>query len=997
VIFEGMDFSDSGSNPPDPNGDISPEYYVQTVNATEIKVWDKQGNVIGGPFAANTIWAPLGFFSNGDPIILYDQGADRWFITEFPSSSRVLIGVSETSDPMGSWAVYTFNTDGFPDYPKYGIWPNAYMLTTNEFGQPGGLACYAIDRNAILNGEENPKIQRFTVPQVGFGFEVATPVDWDGTSEPPENSPAIIMRINDDSRGQVSEDRLDLWEISIDWNEPEAIEIEPLSLVTEPFDSDFCIGPGFLDCVIQPSGIKLDGIPWVIMHRAQYRNMGSHEAIVLNFTVDATGDDLAGIRWMELRKTPGDEWSVYQEGTVAPPDTLGRFMGGIAIDIKGNIGLAYSISGENKFPSLGFTGRRAGDPLGQMTVQEYEFASGLSSLGNSRYGDYASMSVDPLDGRTFWYTGEYLSTSGNWSTKVVAYNMGRDTVDVSPFSLNKPASSGFLGSNEIVEVSFQNQGIDPLTEFTIGYSFNGLPPVVEMAEIDTLFSDSIYTHTFDSSVDLNELGKYSFTIFTSLEGDQNPLNDSINVSVYKFPRWDLSLPSIVGLDNTVCDSLVNLQFRIANIGVDTITSAQLIWSLNNGPDQQIDWVGSLPSGASTLIDLQINDILSGDYSIQAIIINPNGVNDQIALNDSIEQSFSVFSEGTPIFLELKTDNYPEETTWELEDLSGNVLYSGGPYAESQEIIIEDWCLDKDSCYQFTIFDAFGDGIQAYGISGSYSIVDSEGRELASIMNINFGSEETNSFCSQFTCNLSASANISHESNPGEQNGTILLNQISGTGPYQFSLDNGQTFFGSPLINNLAPGDYILLIVDANECTFEIEITILECNIELIVTSTPESDVNAQDGSISVDASGGNGALEYSIDGGATFIEDSIFQNLGMGIYDIVVRDTNDCSVSTQVELDQTTSVGEVTFGYSVRIYPNPTTGLMQLEVKGLDDLYELGIQLYDASGQTIYHSEVSRYDDVLTGAISLLAYPSGVYYLRLKDERTGGLYRIIKH
>ena len=111
------------------------------------------------------------------------------------------------------------------------------------------------------------------------------------------------------------------------------------------------------------------------------------------------------------------EGTVYQEGTWAPDDGQHRFMGAIAIDGSGNIGMAYSISGDQESPGIRFTGRRASDPLGQMTVDEYNCVSGGSNQNDDRFGDYAQMGVDPANERTFWYSSS-ISTNTNCSPMV---------------------------------------------------------------------------------------------------------------------------------------------------------------------------------------------------------------------------------------------------------------------------------------------------------------------------------------------------------------------------------------------------------------------------------------------------------------------------------------------------------------------------------------------------------------------------------------------------
>ncbi|MEL6945255.1 MAG: hypothetical protein AAFO82_21595, partial [Bacteroidota bacterium] len=345
----GIDF---GGSPSDPSGDVGRDYYIQAINATQIAIYDKFGNQIQ-VFEGEQLWESLGAVSAGDPIILYDERAERWFITEFTDPANLLIAVSVTPDPFGAYHTYTFATPQFPDYPKYGLWPEALVVTTNE--EDGGvLHQYFIDRLALLRGDEEVNMQRVAVTgntNTEAGFFVSTPVDIDGRQDPSNKNP-ITMVLNDASWGAVDQDQLELYEFIINWEDPNATEVINHSLITQAYDGFPCAAAdGFsFACIAQKNGDGLDGVPEVIMNVPKYRNFGTHESIVLSFITDVTnGDDLAGIRWMELRKTVETDWEVYQEGTFAPDDGLNRFMPSIAIDSLGNIGLAYNTSSSYTF------------------------------------------------------------------------------------------------------------------------------------------------------------------------------------------------------------------------------------------------------------------------------------------------------------------------------------------------------------------------------------------------------------------------------------------------------------------------------------------------------------------------------------------------------------------------------------------------------------------------------------------------------------------------
>ncbi|MEI2692079.1 MAG: carboxypeptidase-like regulatory domain-containing protein [Anaerolineae bacterium] len=150
------------------------------------------------------------------------------------------------------------------------------------------------------------------------------------------------------------------------------------------------------------------------MWRLSYRNFGSRQTLVGNFSTDV-GSDRAGVRWFELRKT-GANWTLFQEGTYAP-GSVSRWMGGIAMDKSGNIALGYNVGSSSTYPSLRYVGRLASDSAGTMPRGEYTIVNGSAANASNRYGDYSSMNVDPVDDCTFWFTGQWNDAS-QWKTRI---------------------------------------------------------------------------------------------------------------------------------------------------------------------------------------------------------------------------------------------------------------------------------------------------------------------------------------------------------------------------------------------------------------------------------------------------------------------------------------------------------------------------------------------------------------------------------------------------
>ncbi len=425
--YNGQGFS--GVNPPDTVGDVGTQYYIQMINLSggaSYVVYDKtDGSIVAGPTSLETLWPGGGNCAAGlgDPIALHDSLANRWMLSEFSSSgNRMCIYVSQTDNPVtGGWYAYEIAAPSFPDYPKYAVWPDAYYISSNETSS----AAYAIDRVAMLNGDP-ATVQRFTAPDLGaFGFQALQPADVDGPAAPPFGSPGIFMRHNDDEAhnpgsANPAEDYLEIWEFDVDFATPaNSTFTGPFQIPISNIDSELC---GFFSfsCFDQPGGgSDLDPLREVIMWRLVYRNFGSHETLVGNLVTDVDGTDRGGIRWFELRKTGAGNWTLFQEGTYSP-DTDSRFMGSIAMDGASNIAIAYNVSSTTQFPSLRYAGRLAGDAAGTMPNGEHSIVEGTASNGSNRYGDYSSLNLDPVDDCTFWFTGEWNSSS-SWSTRIANF------------------------------------------------------------------------------------------------------------------------------------------------------------------------------------------------------------------------------------------------------------------------------------------------------------------------------------------------------------------------------------------------------------------------------------------------------------------------------------------------------------------------------------------------------------------------------------------------
>jgi hypothetical protein len=441
--FEGVG-NVNGVLPPDTQGDVGPNHYVHMVNLS-FAVYSKTGQLLMGPLPNTALWqgfgGPCETFNGGDPITIYDEEADRWFMSQlaYPGGAQgfhACIAVSATPDPTGAYHRYDFlySQNILNDYPKYGVWNDAYYATANDFLNAAtfsGAGVQAYEREAMLNGDP-AQVVTFHIGDSSGIYASLLPASAEGQAlgfNPPAGAPAPFIQFDDDAWGFSPTDRLLMWDFSVDWANPAAstFGVGPNHapnrfFETEPFDSNLCNYAR--SCIPQPgTSVGLDAFGDRLLHRLAYRNFGGEQGLALNHAVDVDGTDLAGIRWYQLTNT-GSGWSIGDQGTYAP-DSDNRWMGSAALDASGNLAVGYSVSSSAVFPAIRTAGRLAGDPAGQLSQGESEMIAGGGSQthGASRWGDYAALELDPTDGCTFWFTTEYLQQTSvaDWHTRIGSF------------------------------------------------------------------------------------------------------------------------------------------------------------------------------------------------------------------------------------------------------------------------------------------------------------------------------------------------------------------------------------------------------------------------------------------------------------------------------------------------------------------------------------------------------------------------------------------------
>ena len=419
--------------PPDTTGDVGPNHYVQWVNLrysiyTLVRGLNNEITgfvpVPGFPKNGNVVWQGFGgrcgSDNDGDPIVQYDQLADRWVLTQFAVSGQPYtqcVAVSTSPDPTGTYHRYAFSYErSFNDYPKMGVWPDGYYITYNMFRNgrsfTGNTVC-AFERDKMLIGASARQLCVNTT-----GGHSLEPADLEGTTLPPAGSPNLLMSLTTST--------VQFWRFAVNWTAGTGTLTGPTTVAGVAAFSRACGGGA---CVVQPgTTTRLDTLADRLMYRLSYRKFATHEALVINHSV--TSGTGVGIRWYELRNAAGQTFGsaapvLFQQGTFAPSNDF-RWMASAAMDKTGGIAIGYNISSSTIVPSIRYAYRGPADPLGTMGNETSALAGVGSQTGNlTRWGDYSTISVDPVDGCTMVFTTQFQPANGsfNWSTFIHSFKL----------------------------------------------------------------------------------------------------------------------------------------------------------------------------------------------------------------------------------------------------------------------------------------------------------------------------------------------------------------------------------------------------------------------------------------------------------------------------------------------------------------------------------------------------------------------------------------------
>src|ERR1035437_9039050 len=540
----------SGMYPLDPCGAAGLTQYVQMINATTFQVMNKSTGTVTLTGTLGNLWqnnTP----NDGDPIVLYDKAADRWFLSQFGSSgNKIYIAISATGDATGSYYTYTFASPEFPDYLKFSVWQDGYYMTSNQNTQ----RVFAFERTKMLAGNQAARAvyQSFTPPNGGYFFVPLAGDAGDGTL-PPSGTPCPIFSYSDNGWGNGFVDAVNIYQVAVNWvpNTPTETITSAGSVNTAAFDASS--DSNWNDCPQPGTNQKLDGIGGVCMFRAQWKpwNSSGYNSVVLNWGVKISSTQRS-IKWCELHQNQNSgAWTMYQEG-IYTPDANTRWMGSIAMDNNGSIALCYLKSNStNIYPSLCYTGRRSCDSLGTLPVTEVIAKAGSGSqTGINRDGDYSETWLDP-DGITFWHTGQYIDGSGNIQTQIYSFQLGSCSTTAPVVNFSASPTTICAGS------SVQFTDLSTNTPTIWAWSFPGA------ATTSSNIQNPLIVY--------NTPGTYSVTLIaTNSYGSSAPFTMTNYIHVVGAPTT-----SNAGTNQNVCTTTATLAGNTAVVGTG-------LWTLVSG-------------------------------------------------------------------------------------------------------------------------------------------------------------------------------------------------------------------------------------------------------------------------------------------------------------------------------------------------------------------------------------------------------------------------------
>ena len=569
------------------------------------------------------------------------------------------------------------------------------------------------------------------------------------------------------------------------------------------------------------------------------------------------------------------------------------------------------------------------------------------------------------------------------------YDLGVTAID--------PQPSSDLGSNELVSATIANQGLNDMTDFDVEL-------IVDGASIETISVSQTIAPFEDASIeftvpqDFSAIGDYDVTAIVSHEDDEYGNNDTLSVVLSKVYEYNGAIA--ISEQNVVCDGIVEINAVVTNEGAATITDVQIQVFANGSLVDLVNATVEIPYLEQGTVAISIDNNLNPDNN--NITLNLLSVNSQLdgdLSNNSASTITNSNSSYDIITFIINPDNYPGETSWEFFDEGTGEMISSGQLENGNQYV-EDICVNYSSCFSLYFYDSYGDGICCgYGI-GDFSVLNSSGQPLV-VNNGEFDSEVVEVFCPDGSgCSIDASVNVYNASSENVYDGVITINTSSGVGPFEYSIDGGQTFVNSNSFTDLEPGIYVVVVQGASGiCDYVESVTIAYCEFTSAdIVAIDASSVVSTDGSIEITPTSGQGPYMYSIDGGQNFETTSLFTDLPVGPYNVVVQDeSNICNYEEVVPIEvEAAGLNDADLINEIKLYPNPTNNDFTIAIASayaLTDAVE--IQLYDNVGRTIQTGTISKNS---TGKIkmSLGSCVSGTYFIKCFNNSFEKHFKVVK-
>jgi uncharacterized repeat protein (TIGR01451 family) len=623
--------------PPDVNGEVGLKHYILSVNDA-YGIFDKATGALISSFQENQLWAGSGAtqcdgHSFGDPVVLYDQVADRWILTHFAfgvsGNSEVgpymeCIAVSKSGDPVsGGWWLYALRIDQSPiptnvlgDYPKFGLWNDGCLyMTVNGFGNNGtvysGVGFASLNKNDLYSGGPLTWALGWLPGNTNFALVPANLTGKSPSQWPAPGTPEWIVAESSTAFG---------FEIRKFTPGPSCGGGGTLSALTQFLHNSYTTTT---NANPQPNDTnnahRLDSLTDRVMQKAQYRRVGNKESIWVAHTAPSSTSltNNSQVHWAELDVTGGVLSGIAQQQFHHPTTTLWRWMPSIAADNAGNMAVGYSTSGTTapNFPSIQYAGRLVTDPLGTLGQTETMLLQGggsqLNNCGGAachRWGDYTSMSIDPVDDCTFWHANEYYPTQadgnvGNWHTAVAAFKYDSCSPIYADLSVSKGHSGDFTQgqNNAQYTITVTNQGpgfasgnvavndVLPFGMRAVSLSGSGWSCNVAQAKCtrnDTLAQGSSYppinvTVWLASNLGSSTTNQVNMTSTVEAGGSNNTATDPTNITPAAVVNGtvqlvttatlsklgDGSYRAVVTVTNNGTGTAQNVQLTAANLGV----------------------------------------------------------------------------------------------------------------------------------------------------------------------------------------------------------------------------------------------------------------------------------------------------------------------------------------------------------------------------------------------------------------------------------------------